>query len=84
MQEVSNKNVENCFGVLQSNWGIIQNPSRQWNLNTIKDIPMTCVIIHNMIIEDEQDQELEPIITQPNHVPWRRGLSSEHYVRDMK
>ena len=62
MQEVACKNVERCFGVLQSRWRIIPNPSRQWDLNTINDILMACVIVHNMIIEDERDQELEPII----------------------
>ena len=62
MQEAAREDVERCFGVLQSRWGIIQNPSRQWDLNTIKDILMACVIMHNMIIEDERDQELEPII----------------------
>ena len=29
MQEAARKDVERCFGVLQSRWGIIQNPSRQ-------------------------------------------------------
>jgi hypothetical protein len=33
---------------------------------------MACVIIHDMIIEEEKYYELKPIITQPNHVPWRR------------
>ena len=47
---------------------------------------MACVIMHNMIIEDERDQEMEPIIAQPIHVPWRhgpmrRGLNFEDYVR---
>jgi hypothetical protein len=65
MQEAPRKDVERCFGVLQSRWGIIQNPSRQWDLNTIKDIFIARVIMHNMIIEDERDQELEPIIAEP-------------------
>jgi hypothetical protein len=86
MQEAARKDVERCFGVLQSRWGIIQNPSREWNLNTIKDILMACVIMHNMIIEDERDQELEPIIAEPINVPWRhgpmrRGLNFEDYVQ---
>ena len=55
MQEVARKDVERSFGVLQSRWAIIENPSRQWDLNTINDILMACVIMHNMIIEDEKD-----------------------------
>ena len=65
MQEAARKDVERCFGVLQSRWKIIQNPSYQWDLNTIEEILMACVIIHNMIFEDERDQELEPIIAEP-------------------
>ena len=62
MQEAACKDVERCFGVLQSRWKIIQNPSCQWDLNTIEDILMACVIMHNMIFEDERDQVLELII----------------------
>ena len=54
MQEVARKDVEWCFSILQSRWGVIQKPSRQWNLNTIKYILMACVFMHNMIIEDER------------------------------
>jgi hypothetical protein len=44
------------------------NPSRKWNLNTIYDIVMACTIMRNIIIEDERDQEMKPILIQPNHV----------------
>ena len=86
MQAVARKDVERCFGVLQSRWSIVQNPSRQWDLNTIKDILMACVIMHNMIIEDERDQEMKPIIARPinvlwRHGPMRRGLNFQDYVR---
>ena len=78
--------MERCFNVLQSRWGIILNPSRQWDLNTIKGILMTCVIMHNIIIEDERDQELEPIIADTSNIPWRHGpmrcgLNFEDYIR---
>ena len=69
MQEAARKDVERCFKILQLRLEIIQNPSRQWDLNTIKDILMACVTMHNMIIEDERDQELQPIITEPINVP---------------
>ena len=87
MQETALKDVERCFGVLQSRWRFIQNPSHQWDLNTIKDIYMACVITHNMIIEDEREQEMELIIVEPIHVPWRCGpmrrrLNFKNYVRE--
>ena len=62
MQEVARKDMERCFGILESRWGSIQNRSRQWDLNIIKDIFMACVIMHNLIIEDERDQKLKSII----------------------
>ena len=74
MQEVTHKDVKRCFGVLHSKWGIIRNPSCHWDLNTMKDILIACVIIHNMIIEDEKNQEMGVIIAQPNHMPTGRSL----------
>ena len=84
-QQYHGIDVECCFGVLQSKWGFIQNPSRQWELNIIKNILMTYVSMHNMFIKDERDKEMEPIIAQLNHVSWRHepmrhGLNFEDYV----
>lgn len=53
-QEARRKNVEHCFGVLQTCWVIIRNPCRQWSVDTTADIMFTCCIFHNMIVEDEQ------------------------------
>jgi hypothetical protein len=39
----------------------VKNPCRQYDLGTISNIMMCCIIMHNMIIEDEQGQDLEPI-----------------------
>ena len=54
-QEVVCKDVERCFGVLQTKLAIVQNPARHWSLEFINDIMHTCCILHNMIVEDEQD-----------------------------
>ena len=43
-------------------------------MNTIKDILMACVIMHNIIVEDEIGHEMEPIIVKLIHVLWRRRL----------
>ena len=53
--EACRKDVEWCFGVLQSLFSIIHNLCRQWNLETIADIMFVCCILHNMILEDERD-----------------------------
>ncbi|GKE23703.1 ALP1-like protein isoform X1 [Tanacetum coccineum] len=43
-----------AFGVLQGRWGIIQQPARAYHINTIKRIMHCCMILHNMILEDQK------------------------------
>ncbi|XP_047965349.1 uncharacterized protein LOC125209811 [Salvia hispanica] len=52
-QESARKDVERAFGVLQSRWGILRCPIRQWHENDVASIMYACIILHNMIIEDE-------------------------------
>ena len=54
-QEACQKDVEHAFGVLQSRFAIVAGPSRFWNKHVLHDIMTVCIIIHNMIIEDERD-----------------------------
>ena len=54
-QEVCRKDVERAFGVLQSRFAIVKGPVRFWKKNVLHDIMTTCIILHNMIIEDERD-----------------------------
>ncbi|CAA7031950.1 unnamed protein product [Microthlaspi erraticum] len=53
-QEGCRKDVERAFGVLQSRFAIVAGPSRFWNKEVLHDIMTTCIIMHNMIIEDER------------------------------
>ncbi|GKA38153.1 ALP1-like protein [Tanacetum coccineum] len=50
-QEGARKDVERAFGVLQGRWGIIQQPARQYHVNTIRRIMYSCIIMHNMILK---------------------------------
>jgi hypothetical protein len=52
-QEFAKKNVERAFGVLQSRFAIIRGPVRYWDEKTFANIMKACIIMHNMIIEDE-------------------------------
>ena len=52
-QEEAMKDVERAFGVLQSRFAIVRGPTRFFQIKTLKDIMMACIILHNMIIEDE-------------------------------
>ncbi|XP_060206436.1 uncharacterized protein LOC132634159 [Lycium barbarum] len=54
-QESCRKDVERASGVLQSRFAIIAGPSRFWRKEVLHDILTSCIILHNMIIEDERD-----------------------------
>ncbi|XP_047320477.1 uncharacterized protein LOC124924489 [Impatiens glandulifera] len=54
-QEAARKDVERAFGVLQARFAIIRKPSLAWNRDVISKIMMACIIMHNMIVEDERD-----------------------------
>ncbi|XP_058767609.1 uncharacterized protein LOC131641324 [Vicia villosa] len=53
-QESARKDVERAFGVLQSRFAIIRGPARAWHMETLKHTIYACIILHNMIVEDEQ------------------------------
>ncbi|KAK9199388.1 hypothetical protein WN944_014579 [Citrus x changshan-huyou] len=52
-QESTRKDVERAFGVLQARFTIVRGPVRFWDRDTLHDIMKACVIMHNMIVEDE-------------------------------
>lgn len=54
-QEACRKDVERAFGILQSRFAIVAGPARFWRKEVLHDIMTTCIIMHNMIIEDERD-----------------------------
>ncbi|OWY96494.1 hypothetical protein PHMEG_00033228, partial [Phytophthora megakarya] len=57
-QEGSRKDVERGFGVLQARFAIVKGPSRFWSPTDLTDIMTACVILHNMIVEDERGENL--------------------------
>nr|XP_034580678.1 uncharacterized protein LOC117843998 [Setaria viridis] len=56
-QEACRKDVERAFGVLQSCFAIVRGPARFWDEGTLGQTMRACVIMHNMIVEDEGDEE---------------------------
>jgi hypothetical protein len=53
-QESARKDVERAFRILQARFAIVRGPGRFFHLETLKDIMMACVILHNTIVEDER------------------------------
>jgi hypothetical protein len=52
-QEAARKTVERAFGVLQARFVIVRGPVHIWDKDKISQIMRACVIMHNMIVEDE-------------------------------
>lgn len=55
-QEGARKDVERAFGVLQSRFTIVRRPARLWRRKSVGRIMLACVILHNMIVEDEREE----------------------------
>ncbi|XP_021773600.1 uncharacterized protein LOC110737568 [Chenopodium quinoa] len=55
IQEARRKVVERAFGVLQARFAIIKNLALARNAFMLGKIMIVCIIIHNMIVEDERD-----------------------------
>ena len=47
------KDVKRVFAILQARWKIIKEPARGWSQENVNSIMMSCIILHNMIVEDE-------------------------------
>lgn len=57
-QAAARKDVERAFGVLQSRFAIVRHPSLVWDEDAMHIIMKACIIMHNMIVEDERHNYL--------------------------
>ncbi|XP_071699219.1 protein ALP1-like [Rutidosis leptorrhynchoides] len=66
-QSAARKDVERTFGILQGRWHILQQPAKAYSVNVMKQMMYTCIILHNIIVEDngfaltENDWVYEPV-----------------------
>uniref|UniRef100_A0A0D3ARD5 DDE Tnp4 domain-containing protein n=1 Tax=Brassica oleracea var. oleracea TaxID=109376 RepID=A0A0D3ARD5_BRAOL len=58
-QEAVRKDVERAFGVLQARFAIVKNHALFWDKTKIGKIMRACIILHNMIVEDERDKNTQ-------------------------
>jgi hypothetical protein len=57
-QEGARKDIERAFGVLRRRWSILKQPARLYDRAVLRDVVLACIILHNMIVEDEKDIEM--------------------------
>jgi hypothetical protein len=53
-QEAARNEIKRAFGVLQARFPIVQGPARFWDKKSLANIMTCCVILHDMIIDDER------------------------------
>jgi hypothetical protein len=56
-QEAYRKDVECTFDVLQYRFAIVHGSAHLWDEDTLGNIMMVCIIMHNMIVEDEAKED---------------------------
>ena len=73
--------MERGFGVLQTWWEIVRHPARTWSLKTLHEVMTCCVIMHNMIVENERPDgrnehlwDFQGELVEPN--PWGIKLAA--------
>ncbi|XBH75461.1 hypothetical protein VPH35_102216 [Triticum aestivum] len=54
-QEGARKDVERAFGVLQGRFSILRRPARLYDRGDIEKVMIACIILHNMVVEDEEE-----------------------------
>ncbi|CAH9075034.1 unnamed protein product [Cuscuta epithymum] len=77
-QESARKDVERAFGVLQSRWHIVKGPARMWSATDLGKIMKTCIILHNMIIESEVAEGINPENWRPESDEAVEDVTPEH------
>ncbi|XP_026410706.1 uncharacterized protein LOC113305929 [Papaver somniferum] len=63
------KDVERDFGTLQSKFRILYYKRNYWEKQDMKSIMRTCLILHNIIVEDEHRDPLWKYVPDPPHAP---------------
>ncbi|XP_012833668.1 PREDICTED: putative nuclease HARBI1 [Erythranthe guttata] len=69
LQEAYRKDVERTFDILQSRFEFITGPCRLWHNAQIGEVMKCCIILHNMIVEDNRNQEGDDFVEHVQQQP---------------
>jgi hypothetical protein len=58
-QEGRRNDIERALGVLRRRWCILKQPARLHDQAQLEQIILACIILHNMIVEDEKSEDIE-------------------------
>ncbi|KAE8883390.1 hypothetical protein PF010_g26926 [Phytophthora fragariae] len=83
MQEAARKDVERCFGVLKSRFGILSQPGRLWDEAMMRTVWKACVILHNMVVEYGRDDECDYLEDVQVRLSARENLTFDSLLMEM-
>uniref|UniRef100_A0A0D3C472 DDE Tnp4 domain-containing protein n=1 Tax=Brassica oleracea var. oleracea TaxID=109376 RepID=A0A0D3C472_BRAOL len=93
LQESTRKDVERAFGVLQSRFAIVKNPALSWDHDKIGKTMRACIILHNMIVENERagyntqydtSEFEEGVVTSSSRVHKSRGTDIPPSITEIR
>ncbi|XP_071712715.1 uncharacterized protein [Rutidosis leptorrhynchoides] len=90
-QASARKDVERVFGALQGRFHILRLAARTMSVNKMRRVMDCCVILHNMILEDqgfalsdwEEDFIIEDMENRPECIP-NRGRDHDTIIREIR
>ena len=73
------------FGVLQSHFAVVHGPAKQRNPETLWEVMTWCMIIHNMIVEDEGEDAVIGLesenMSDPTELPNQNPITFNEFVQ---
>jgi len=81
-QEGARKDIERAFGVLERRFCILKRPARLYDRNVLRDVVLACIILHNMIVEDEKESSIIQEDLELNVPPSSSTVQDSEFSRD--